>query len=309
MDMFWIRLKRVIKAGWVNFRRNSVVSYAAILVTTITLAVVTGLFLFQAILNASIASIQSKVDIAVYFTVNAPEDQILSLEGTLQKMPEVASVQYISADQQVLAFRDRHSNDYLTLQALDELGDNPFGGLLQITAKDPSQYEAIAQVLEGDTDIAHDNSQIIQRINYSQNKDIIDRLNNLIFNARRFGLILTLILSLVSIIIMHTTIRLTIYMAREEIGIMRLVGASGSYVRAPFLVQGMLYGAFAWLLTNIVFFPLTYLAGDKLTDLLGINLYSYYTSHFFSVSGLVLLIGLLLGMISSLMAVRRYLNV
>lgn len=307
--MFWIRLKRVIKSGWVNFRRNSVVSYAAILVTTITLTVVTTLFLFQAILNAAIANIQSKVDIAVYFTVNAPEDQILSLENDLQKLPEVASVQYISADQQVLAFRDRHDNDYLTLQALDELGDNPFGGLLQITAKDSSQYDAIAQVLEGDTTIAHDNSQIISRINYSQNKEVIDRLNSLIFNARRVGLILTLVLSLVSIIIMYTTIRLTIYMARDEIGIMRLVGASGSYVRAPFLVQGTLYGAFAWLLTNFIFFPLTYVAGLKLTDLLGINLYTYYTNHFFSVSGLVLVIGLLLGMISSLLAVRRYLNV
>jgi cell division transport system permease protein len=218
-------------------------------------------------------------------------------------------VQYISADQQVVAFRDRHANDYLTLQALNELGDNPFGGLLQITAKDSSQYEAIAQVLEGNGDIAQRNSQIISRINYSQNKEVINRLNALIFNARRIGLITTLILSLVSIIIMHTTIRLTIYMAREEIGIMRLVGASGAYVRAPFLVQGMLYGAFAWLVTNLLFFVLTYVASVKLTLLLGIDLYAYYTSHFFSVSGLVLLIGLLLGTISSLLAVRRYLNV
>lgn len=307
--MFWIRLKRVIRSGWINFRRNSVTSYAAILVTTITLTVVAGIFLFQAVLNAAILNVQSKVDIAVYFTADASEDQILSLESDLQKLPEVAEVQYISADQQVLAFRDRHSNDYLTLQALDELGDNPFGGLLQITAKDSSQYDAIAQVLQGNGDIARSNSQIIERINYSQNKSIIDKLNGLIFNARRIGLIMTLILSLVSIIIMHTTIRLTIYMAREEIGIMRLVGASGQYVRAPFLVQGMLYGAFAWLLTNLIFFPLTYVAGLRLTNLLGINLYSYYTSHFFSVSGLVLVIGLLLGMISSLLAVRRYLNV
>ncbi len=307
--MFWVRLKRVIKSGWVNFRRNSVVSYAAILVTTITLTVVTALFVFQAILNAGIAQVQSKVDIAVYFTVNAPEDQILALEGNLQKLPEVASVQYISADQQVLAFRDRHSDDYLTLQALDELGDNPFGGLLQITAKDSSQYDAIAQVLEGNTPIAQDNSQIISRINYSQNKEVIDNLNSLIFDARRVGLVLTLVLSLISVIIMYTTIRLTIYMARDEIGIMRLVGASGSYVRAPFLVQGILYGVFAWLVTNLIFFPLTYLAGVKLTNVLGINLYSYYTSHLFSVSGLVLVIGVLLGMISSLLAVRRYLNV
>jgi cell division transport system permease protein len=307
--MFWINLKRVIKSGWMNFCRNSLVSYAAILVTTITLTVVTTLFLFQAILNSAIVTIQHQVDIAVYFTADAPEDQILSLESSLEALPEVASVQYISADQQVMDFRDRHSDDYLTLEALDEIGSNPFGGLLQINAKDPTQYDAIANVLEGDNDIARANSQIIERINYSQNKDVIDRLNTLVFDARRVGLILTLVLSLVSIVIMYTTLRLTIYVARDEIGIMRLVGASGAYVRAPFLVQGILYGLFAWLLTNLIFFPLTYLAGLNLTTVLGINLYSYYISHFFSVSGLVLLIGLILGVVSSLFAVRRYLNV
>ncbi len=307
--MFWIRLKRVIKSGWTNFRRNSVVSYAAILVTTITLTVVMALFMFQAVLDAGIASIQSKVDIAVYFTPTAPEDQIMSLQTTLQQLPEVASVQYISADQEIAAFRDRNSDDYLTLEALDELGSNPFGGLLQINAKDPSQYDAIAQVLEGDNAVAQANSQIIERINYSQNEQVINRLNTLIFDARRIGLVLTLVLSIVSIVIMYTTVRLTIYMARDEIGIMRLVGASGGYVRGPFLVQGMLYGVFAWILTNVIFLPLTYLARVKLTTVIGLDLYGYYLSHFLSVNALVLLIGIILGVISSFLAVRRYLNV
>lgn len=307
--MFWIRLKRVMKSGWINFRRNGIVSTAAVLVATITLSVATGLFLFRAVLNSTITQVQQKVDIAVYFTIDAPEERILELENTLQKLPEVAQVDYNSADEQVLMFRDRHADDYLTLQALDELGNNPFGGSLLIKAKDSTQYESIAQVLEGDSQIARDNAQIIERINYSQNKLVIDRLNDLIANARTTGLGITIVLALVSIVIMFTTIRLTIYMAREEIGIMRLVGASGAYVRAPFLVEGMLYGFFAWLITTGIFLVGTYLIGSHASSVLGMNLYTYYVGHFFSIGGLVLLIGLFLGSVSSMFAVRRYLDV
>lgn len=307
--MFWITLKRVIRAGFTNFRRNGLVSYAAILVTTITLSVVTGLLLFRAVLDTAILSLQNRVDIAVYFTIDAEEDRILSLQETLRNLPEVATVEYMSADQEVLAFRDRHQNDFLTIQALDEIGDNPFGGNLRIKAKDSSQYESIARVLEGDSQIARDNSQIIERINYSQNKEVIERLNSVIRNARDIGLAVTIVLSVISIVIMYTTIRLTIYIAREEIGIMRLVGASGSYVRAPFLVEGMVYGFLAWILSVVLFLPATYLLGRHATGMFGIDLYSYYLSHFLSVGGIVLLIGLFLGFISSLLAVRKYLNV
>ncbi len=307
--MFWITLQRVIKSGWKNFRRNGLVSYAAILVTTITLSVVTALFLFQAVLSAAIVEVQNKVDIAIYFTVSAPEEQILDLQEELQKLPEVASVEYSSADEQVMAFRDRHADDYLTLQALDELGDNPFGGNLRVMARDSTQYEAIARVLEGDSQIARDNATIIERINYSQNKVVIDRLNTLIDNAKRSGLVISTILALISIVIMYTTIRLTIYMAREEIGIMRLVGASSAYVRAPFVVEGILYGLFAWVLTQLMFLLLTYFLGTRLVGILGINVFEYYTGHLFTIGGSVLLVGVFLGIVSSLLAVRRYLNV
>lgn len=307
--MFWVKIRRVLKGGLLNFKRNGLVSYAAILVTTIVLSVVTGIFLFHAVLNSSITLLKNKVDIAIYFTIDAPEERILELESTLKKLPEVASIVYSSADEQVLEFRNRHADDYLTLQALDELGDNPFGGSLLIKAKDSSQYEAIAKVLEGDSQVARENAEIIDRINYSQNKIVIDRLNTFINSVETIGLVVILLLSFISAVIMFTTVRLTIYVAREEIGIMRLVGASRRYVEAPFLVEGALYGIFAWIISVIIFIPITYLMGRHATDIVGMNLYSYYLGHFFSINILVLLIGLFLGIISSMFAVRKYLNV
>lgn len=307
--MFWITIKRVSKSGWVNFKRNPLVSSASVLVTTITLSVVTALFLFNASLSSMIFSLQDKVDIAVYFTVDAPEEKILALKDTLKNIPEVKSVEYVSADEEVLAFRNRHTDDYLTLQALDELGGNPFGGSIRIKAKDSAQYESIASLLEGDSQVARDNSQIIERINFAQNKIVIERLNMLIDGSRKAGGATTLILALISIIIMYTTVRLTIYMSREEIGVMRLVGASSSYVRGPFVVEGMLYGFFAWLITLIAFLPITYIITRQIGSLMSMNLYQYYVSHLFSIGGLVLIIGLALGALSSFLAARRYLNV
>lgn len=307
--MFWVNVKRIIRAGWTNFRRNGLVSYASVLVTMITLSVVTALFLFNATLKTTIAGLQNQVDISVYFTVDAQEERILLLKESLEELPEVSSVFYTSADEEVLSFRERHADDYLTLQALEELGDNPFGGSLRIKAVDSMQYESIVGVLEGDSQLARDNAEIIDRINFAQNKLVIDRLNSLIQNTRDIGLVVTIVLALISITIMFTTVRLTIYMVREEIGVMRLVGASGSYIRLPFAVEGMFYGLFAWILTFIIFLPITYFLGQHATDALGINLYTYYLSHFFSIGGIVLVVGLGLGALSSFLAVRKYLNV
>ncbi len=307
--MFWITIKRVFKSGWINFKRNSLVSSASVLVTTITLSFITAILLFNTTLTSMISSVQEKVDIAVYFTVDAPEERILSLKKTLEDIPEIKSVEYVSADEEVLAFRTRHANDYLTLQALDELSENPFGGSIRIKAKDSAQYETIASLLEGDSQVARENSQIIERINFAQNKLVIERLNNLINGSRKGGFAVTLVLSIISIIIMYTTVRLTIYMSREEIGVMRLVGASKSYVRGPFIVEGMLYGFFAWIISLIIFLPITYIITRNIGSLMSFNLYQYYVSHLFSLGLIILFAGLLLGFISSYLAARRYLNV
>ena len=307
--MFWITFKRIFRSGWINFRRSGVVSTAAVLITTITLSVITALAIFQALLYGTIAVVENKVDITIFFNVDTPEEKILVLKDNLEQLPEVASVQYTSADQEVLEFRERHANDYLTLQALDELGDNPFGGSFRIKAKDPSQYESIAALLEGDSVLAKDNATLIERINYAQNKQAIDRLNKLTNATEKAGLLLTLLFTLVSITIMYTTIRLTIYMSRDEIGIMRLVGASKMYARGPFIIEGILYSVLAWAISTLIFLPITYWINRGAGDLLGFNVYQYYLSHLPIIGSITLAVALFLGTISSYLAARKYLNV
>ncbi|MFA5934248.1 MAG: permease-like cell division protein FtsX [Candidatus Paceibacterota bacterium] len=300
--------KRIVRAGNVNFKRNGIISLASVLVMTITLSVITFLIFLQAVLHFSLAEIQNKVDVTMYFTTNAPEDKIASLKLSLEKLPEVESIVYTSSEQALTNFKTRHANDYLTIQALEELDENPLGASLNIKAKDPSQYEGIVDFLEGDTGLARENSAIIDKINYHQNKVVIDRLTSIINGADTLGLIFTFMLMLISIIITFNTIRLTIYISREEIGVMRLVGAENKYIRGPFLWEGVIYGLIATGITLVLYFPVTYWLGKSMTSFLGLNLFHYYLSNFFQIFGIVLGSGVLLGTISSFLAIRKYLN-
>ena len=301
-------LKRIIKAGSVNFTRNGIISWAAVLVVTITLSVITTIILLQAVLYFSLAQIKDKVDVAIYFTVGAPESKILSLKESLENLPEVAEVSYISATEALQLFRERHQNDYPTIQALDEIKDNPLGGYLNVKAKEVSQYESIANFMKSDNALVLGSASIIDKVNYHQNKIVIDRLNNIISGAQRLGFLITLILIIISVIITFNTIRLTIFISKEEIGVMRLVGASKMRVRGPFMVEGAIYGIVATIITLILFLPATIYLGHNMTDFLGLNIYDYYISNLFQISIIILLSGIFLGMISSFFAIRKYLN-
>ncbi|MBY0376461.1 FtsX-like permease family protein, partial [Patescibacteria group bacterium] len=132
--------------------------------------------------------------------------------------------------------------------------------------------------------------------------------NGIISGAQKLGFLITLILIITSIIITFNTIRLTIFISKEEIGVMRLVGASEMGVRGPFMVEGAIYGIVATVVTLVLFFPITLWFGKKMTGFLGLNMYQYYVSNFIQIFIIILLSGVLLGMISSFLAVRKYLN-
>ncbi len=306
--MTWIETKRIIRSGFINFSRNGTVSLASVLVMTITLSVVTFLILSQAVLSTSLNSLQDKVDVNVYFVTGTEEGDIMTIKDNLEKLPEVASVSYTSAEEALADFKERHASDYLTLQALEELDENPLGAVLAIKAKDPSQYESIAKFLEGDSALTSGGDKIVDKVNFYQNKVVIDRLQNIMEGARKLGIIVTIILIIISILITLNTIRLTIYMAREEIGVMRLVGAGNRYIQGPFIIEGIIYGILASLITIALYFPITIWLGSRMSDFLGLNLFTYYMSNIFQIFIILFLAGSILGILASFFAIRKYLR-
>ena len=305
--MIWINLKRIFKAGFVSFFRNMFVSLSSILIMVVTLFVIGNIIFSSALLRSSLDTIRDKVDINVYFITAAQETDILALKKTLEGMPEVAQVEYVSRDQALENFKSRHENDQITLQALDELGNNPLGAVLNIKAKETSQYESIANFLN-QQNLARGDGSIIDKVNYYQNKEAIDRLTSLINSGEKVGLLLAIVFTLISVLITFNTIRLVIFTAKDEISIMQLVGANRMYVRGPFVVGGILYGVVAGVVTLILFYPFTFWL-NKYTETFfaGSGIFSYYLSNFGQLFLVIMGSGIAIGAISSYLAVRRYL--
>ncbi len=306
--MFGLNMKRIVRAGFRSFARSGFTSIASVLIMTITLFVITSLIFIQAGLSSTLNDIKEKVDVTVYFVPGADESSIKNVQSGLEKLPEVASIEYVSEGEALALFRDKHSNDYLTIQALDELNYNPLGASLNIKAKDPSQYESIANYFENDNALSKGALSIIDKVDYHQNKVVIDRLTSIISGAKRLGFLLSLIFILISIIITFNTIRLIIYMSREEINVMKLVGAGDKYIRGPFVVSGILVGLCAAVITALIFLPLSIWLGNQMTDFIGINLFTYYKENFIQLFLIMVLSGSILGSISSAFAIHRYLR-
>lgn len=301
--------RRIIKNGFKAFSRNSVVSLASVLIMTVTLFVIGSVIFLNAILSFSLTQIQERVDINIYFYPETSLEKIFAFQSDLEQIPEVASVDYVSREDAITAFRERHADDFLTLQALDELDDNPLGASLNVQAINSAQYETIATFIESQETLVTGSDAIIERVNFRQNEKIIDRLNTIISTTQRLGLVLSIFFVVISILITFNTIRLAIYNSREEISVMRLVGANNRYIRGPFVVEGLLYGVSATLLAIGIFFPVTIALSHTTKAFFGgLDLFAYYVNNLVQIIIILLVVGVLLGMVSSFIAVRKYLK-
>jgi cell division transport system permease protein len=301
-------LRRVTKAGFVGFWRNAYVSLASIFVLMVALFVIGATMFVDQLLNVSLAALQSKVDINVYFVPDAPEDEIERIRNAVAALPDVTSVTYTTREQALQQYRERRQGDEISLQALEELDENPLGGNLAIQASETSQYENIARFLDEQRAAAEPQSPVIDVINYDQNRDSIDTLTGVIDATEKASLIVMGILLIAAILITFNTIRLAIYTSREEIAIMRLVGASNMFIRGPFMLQGIMYGFIAGLLALLIFYPLLIWLGPRTELFFELNLLTYYVQNFGAIFGILVGVGVVLGLISSTLAVARYLR-
>lgn len=308
--MFWTNTKRIFKSGLINFWRNGIVSLSSVLVMVVALSMIGSTILLSAFLHSTLKQIQDKIDINVYFHTNADEGDVLKFKQSLESLPEVLAVSYVSKDQALQEFKKRHENDELTLQALNELNDNPLRPVLNVKAKEPSQYENIAKFLDAQSPLSAGTGAVVEKVNYNDNKAVIDKLTAIITGVQKIGLLATIVLIIISVLITFNTIRLAIYTAREEIGVMRLVGASNRYIRGPFIIEGVLYGVASAIITVSIFYPLTlWIKNNTASFYGGIDLFQYYVANFWQILSIILVSGVVLGAIASFFAVRRYLNV
>jgi len=299
-----VTLARIIKFGWRSFMRNGLLAVSTTSIMILAALVFEGLILFNVVGKSAIGAIQEKIDISVYFKSNTPEDTILNLKKSLEQLDEVRDVQYVSKDKALADFKVRHAGEDTVSQTLEELDTNPLLASLNVKAKDPTQYGAIAQYLG-----AERLADVTEKVTYAQNQVVIDRLVAFMDTMRRAGITLNVFLALLAVIVTFTTIRLAIYSASDQLQIMRFVGASNSFIRGPYIVEGVLYGIIAGVVSFGLMVPIVNFASPYILNFIPeIHIANYLQSNFLALFGYQLLFCTGLGIISAVIAVRRYLH-
>jgi len=295
-------LERIIRSGWITFKRQAGFTVATIFIMAITISLITSLFLFQKITKFSISLLQDKVDVSVYFKDTSLEQDILEIKEQIAKIPEVKSVEYVSNEEAKKRLLEKYPE--LT-ESLRETQGMLNLASLNIKAGQADQYTAIANFLENAPF-----KNLIQKTDYYQRKPVIERIFSITFAINRTGVVLSLILAIIAFLVAFNQVRLAISSSKEEIFIQRLVGASNWFIRGPFLIQGVISGFFAALVTLLIFIPLVYFLSPKMEVFFpGLNLFGYFINNFFLIFLIQILTGIGVGVISSIIAIRKYLKV
>lgn len=297
--------KRLINSAVQDLTRNVWLNMATVIIIVIALFTVSISLAIGAIGNYTLQSLQDKIDISIQFKDDASEEKILDMKKDLEGMKEIRNVGYVSKEEALENFKEAHQNDEYINQSIEELGENPLFAVLNVKTNSLQEYETVDNYVNSNGNY----KSIIKKIDYKENKDMIDNFSNALNNVRSGIGGLTILFVAISVLIAFNTIRLAMYSHRIEIEIMRLVGASNWYIRFPFIIEGAIFGAAGCLITLIFSYILSLSLSVRMERVFpGFYLYDYFAGNFLLIAGMLFLIGVGMGVISSLIAIRRYLK-
>ena len=294
---------RVLKFSAQDVARNVWLSAATITILVLTLFSINIMVTVRIISDNAISVIKDKVDFSLYLKNESREDEVLALKTRIEGLGNVKSVEYISKQQALQKFRDKNQNNQQVIEALRELGKNPLSPSLVISPSDTAQAPQLVESLK------RLDSDIIESRNFSDNATIIKKIDYITNKINEAGLFVIIIFSLTSLLVIYNTIKVAIYTHRREIEIMRLVGASRSFIVAPFLVSALIYSLIAILVITSVFFPFLSLLQPYLEVFFtgyNINIVSYFITNFWVIFGIEFFAAAFAAMLASLLAVRKY---
>ncbi|HYF04756.1 MAG TPA: permease-like cell division protein FtsX [Patescibacteria group bacterium] len=245
-----LNIFRILKHGTLNFRRNILLSLASTLVMVITLIILTVIFISFSLINNALGQIKDKVDVSVYFKLDQPENRVLGVKDDISRIDGVTDITYVSSQQALENFKEKNVQDPDLIASIDELDQNPLPATLQIKAQKLDEYPRIVENIRNSS-----NMKYIEKINYEDNQAAIDRLTKILRVITIVGVTIGLVFAIASMLVIFNTIALTIFNRKEEVEIMRLVGATNWYIRGPFLVESAMYSALATLVAATLFWP------------------------------------------------------
>ena len=298
---------RAVNFAFKDFWRNIWLSLVTVTVLILAILSVNVLISLNAISDKVIGSVQEKVDISIFIKPDVEQIEVANLQSRLQKMSEVKEVVFISKNDALEDFKKKHQDDIRILEALKEVEKNPLVDSLIIKANDITEYKNILNFINLD-----ENQEIIKYQNYTDHEKIISRVNSISEKVEQVGIGITAIFVLISILIVFNAIRVMVYTRREEIAVMRLVGASSSFIRLPFLLESILYAVFACVIAFVLLYAIFGAIGPYLSVFLesyNFNLIEYYNSNFIVIFAAELAVAAILSILSSAVAISRYLKI
>lgn len=298
-------IKRILVSGVLHFWRNGWLSTATVSIMSLALSVILGLLIVSVLTESLILNFQNKIDVSAYFKQEIAEEEILSARNDLLAQKEVKNVEYISKDKALENFKEEYKDNQDILESLRVLDSNPLEASLNIKAKSADQFPAIVSFLEGKK-----YQDQISKVSYYENKETIQQLTSVISAIRKVGFTLSLALALIAVLISFNTIRITIYTLRDEISIMKLVGASNWFVRGPFIAEGVLHGVISSFATMLLFYPIIFLVSPYTEEFFpGSRLSQYYQENFLQLWLILMFFGIVLGVFGSMIAIRKHLKI
>ena len=309
MDFFISNIIRSIKYGFQNFGRNIFLSIATTSIMVLTLFGLGFFMVINQISSDALKGIQNRVDISVYLKEGLEENKINDFVNYAKNLEGVKEVNLITKEMALDKFKETYKDEPAILQSLQVLDSNPLPITLTIKAENSQFYQSI-----NDTLLASEYKEsVIQQTDYqkSTSKNIIDKLNNIIKVTRNVGISVIVVLATIAVLITYNTIRLTLYSYRQEIEIMRLVGANDLQIKGPFFVEGVLFGVFGTFISFLILFIVVLLISAPIASFIdgSQSPSTYLLSNAFLIIGIQLIVGIILGVGSSLIAINRYLKV
>ncbi len=304
--MMLLSFTRALRLAVTNMWRNLWLSVATVFVIALALFSMALLAAINLVASRAITAVEEKVDIAVFFVPDVLDQDVAVVQNALEAKPEVGEVTLISREQALAEFRERNSGNETVEETLDILGENPLGPSLLVTAQSISDFPTIVGYLDNP-----EWTEYIQETDYRDNQLLVERLDRITGRAEGVMLTVSLVFILIALLIVFNTIRINIYTQREEINIMRLVGATGNFIRLPFLLESVIYALVGSVLTLVVITPLIAVIApqaDAFFEGYNFDLQSYFGGHFLQIAALLLIVSLVLSTLSSAAALARYLK-
>ncbi len=300
----FLSFRRLFKASWQSIIRNWWLSLATILVVFLSVLTFTGIRLFSYSVNRLVFMLQERVDISIYFKKDVPESEIFQVQIELEGLDQIKTVKYISQDEALKLFQDKQKYNPAIFKAIEVLGTNPLSPSLSIKAQNDKDYQSILDYISQ----AGFKDRLVT-VNYEENQRVVQKLDIVNKTINIVAISISVLLVGIAVLINFNTIRLAIYTAKEEIRAMKLVGAPNWFIRGPFLFEGMIYGLVASVLTTIVISLLVFAVSPKIeTSIPGLGLGGYYWAHLVWIFLFQTLFGISIGLASSFVAMKKYLE-